>query len=39
VGYIEFIHRRLIEERAAGVAVLLVSADLDEVMSLSAASR
>ncbi len=35
VGSIEFIHRRIIEERDAGVAVLLVSAELDEIMSLS----
>ncbi len=35
VGSIEFIHQRIIEERDAGVAVLLVSAELDEIMSLS----
>jgi general nucleoside transport system ATP-binding protein len=35
VGSIEFIHRRLIEARDGGAAVLLVSADLDEVLSLS----
>jgi general nucleoside transport system ATP-binding protein len=35
VGSIEFIHRRLIEQRDAGVAVLLVSAELDEILSLS----
>ena len=35
VGSIEFIHRRIIEQRDAGVAVLLVSAELDEIMSLS----
>ena len=35
VGSIEFIHKRLIEKRAEGVAVLLVSAELDEIMSLS----
>jgi ABC-type uncharacterized transport system ATPase subunit len=35
IGSTEFIHRRLVEERDAGVAVLLVSAELDEVMSLS----
>jgi simple sugar transport system ATP-binding protein len=35
VGSIEFIHRRLIRARDQGVAVLLVSAELDEIMSLS----
>jgi simple sugar transport system ATP-binding protein len=35
VGSTEFIHRRAIEQRNAGTAVLLVSADLDEVLELS----
>jgi simple sugar transport system ATP-binding protein len=35
VGAIEFIHRRLIEMRDLGKAVLLVSVELDEVRSLS----
>ncbi|HEY7418360.1 MAG TPA: ABC transporter ATP-binding protein [Ktedonobacteraceae bacterium] len=35
IGAIEFIHRRLIEARDAGRAVLLVSAELDEIRSLS----
>jgi ABC-type uncharacterized transport system ATPase subunit len=35
VGSIEFIHKRLIEKRDDGAAVLLVSAELDEIMSLS----
>ena len=35
VGSIEFIHRRIIEQRDTGAAVLLVSAELDEVMSVS----
>lgn len=35
IGATEFIHRRLIELRDAGAAVLLVSAELDEVLSLS----
>ncbi len=35
IGAIEFIHRRLIEQRDAGKAVLLVSAELDEIRSLS----
>jgi len=35
VGSIEFIHNRLVAARDAGVAVLVVSAELDEIMSLS----
>ena len=35
VGSIEFIHQQLISSRDEGVAVLLVSAELDEIMSLS----
>ena len=35
VGSIEFIHKRVIEKRNAGAAILLVSAELDEVMELS----
>ncbi len=35
IGAIEFIHRRLIELRDAGVAILLVSVELEEVMALS----
>ena len=35
VGSIEFIHRRIVEARDKGNAVLLVSAELDEIMSLS----
>ncbi|HEY1456748.1 MAG TPA: ABC transporter ATP-binding protein [Candidatus Dormibacteraeota bacterium] len=35
IGAIEFIHRRLVQERDAGTAILLVSAELDEVRSLS----
>ena len=35
VGAIEFVHRRLVEERDEGRAVLLVSLELDEIMSLS----
>jgi simple sugar transport system ATP-binding protein len=35
VGSIEFIHRRLVAERDEGTAVLLVSAELEEVTSLS----
>ncbi len=35
VGSIEFIHRRLVEARDRGAGVLLISAELDEIMSLS----
>lgn len=35
VGAIEYIHSRIIEERDAGKAVLLVSLELDEVLDLS----
>ena len=35
IGAIEFIHRRLVELRDAGVAILLVSVELEEVMALS----
>jgi simple sugar transport system ATP-binding protein len=35
IGAIEFIHRRLVKERDEGAAILLVSAELDEVRSLS----
>src|SRR5690606_34396245 len=35
VGAIEFIHRRLLDMRDQGKAVLLVSVELDEIRSLS----
>lgn len=35
VGSIEYIHKEIVRMRNRGVAVLLVSAELDEVMSLS----
>jgi simple sugar transport system ATP-binding protein len=35
VGSIEYIHKRLIEQRDKGKAVLLVSLELDEVMNVS----
>lgn len=35
VGATEFMHQQLIQKRAEGCAILLVSADLGEVMSLS----
>ena len=35
IGAIEFIHRKIVEMRDAGCAVLLVSAELEEAMALS----
>ncbi|MBA2530077.1 MAG: ABC transporter ATP-binding protein [Euzebyales bacterium] len=35
VGSIEFIHSQIVHRRDAGAAVLLVSAELDEILSLS----
>ncbi|ANF37871.1 heme ABC transporter ATP-binding protein [Bacillus sp. CN2] len=35
VGAIEFVHKKLIEQRDAGKAVLLLSFELDEIMNLS----
>ncbi|MDO5533103.1 MAG: ABC transporter ATP-binding protein [Propionibacteriaceae bacterium] len=35
VGAIEFLHRRIVEERDKGTAVLLVSTELDEVEALA----
>jgi simple sugar transport system ATP-binding protein len=35
VGAIEYIHRRIIEQRDRGKAVLLVSLELDEILTLS----
>jgi len=35
IGAIEFIHRRIVEQRDNGAAVLLVSAELDEILSLA----
>ncbi|MBI3287077.1 MAG: ABC transporter ATP-binding protein [Chloroflexi bacterium] len=35
VGSIEYIHQRLVEKRDQGCAVLLVSTELDEILSLS----
>jgi simple sugar transport system ATP-binding protein len=35
VGSVEFIHRQTIAKRDTGTAVLLVSAELDEVLELS----
>ena len=35
IGAIEFIHQQIVALRDAGTAVLLVSVELDEIMSLS----
>ncbi|HEX3824995.1 MAG TPA: ABC transporter ATP-binding protein [Mycobacteriales bacterium] len=35
VGSIEYVHRRIIAERDRGVAVLLVSSELDEILALA----
>jgi simple sugar transport system ATP-binding protein len=35
VGSIEFVHKRIIEERDRGAAVILVSSELDEIYALS----
>lgn len=35
VGSIEYIHKRLVEQRDKGMAILLVSLELDEVLDLS----
>jgi simple sugar transport system ATP-binding protein len=35
VGAIEFVHRRLVDERGEGRGVLLISLELDEILSLS----
>jgi simple sugar transport system ATP-binding protein len=35
IGAIEYIHKQLVDKRTSGLAILLVSADLQEVMKLS----
>ena len=35
VGAIEFIHKRLIEERNEGAAILLISSELDEIQAMA----
>ncbi len=35
VGVIEYVHKRLLEKRKDGVGIILVSEDLDEIMSLA----
>jgi ABC-type uncharacterized transport system ATPase subunit len=35
VGSIEFVHRRIVEQRDRGIAVLIVSSELDEIYALA----
>src|SRR5262249_55076823 len=35
VGSIEFVHKRIVEQRDAGVGVLIVSSELDEIYALA----
>ena len=35
MGSIEFVHRRIVEQRDRGLAVLLISSELDEIYALS----
>jgi general nucleoside transport system ATP-binding protein len=35
VGSIEFVHRRIVDERDRGIAVLIVSSELDEIYALA----
>jgi simple sugar transport system ATP-binding protein len=35
VGSIEYIHERIVQERDSGSAILIISAELDEIMALS----
>lgn len=35
VGVIEYVHRRLLEQRAEGAAILMASEDLEEILNLS----
>jgi general nucleoside transport system ATP-binding protein len=35
VGSIEFVHRRIVEERDQGIAVVIVSSELDEIYALA----
>ena len=34
MGSIEYVHRKIVEIRDAGVAVLLISSELDEIVAL-----
>jgi simple sugar transport system ATP-binding protein len=35
IGATEYVHRRLIDQRSEGTAILLISEDLDEILSIS----
>lgn len=35
VGAIEYVHKRLLDQRAAGMAILLISTELEEILALS----
>ena len=35
IGATEYIHQRLLDQRAKGTATLLISEDLDEILALS----
>ncbi len=35
IGATEYVHKRLIEQRSEGTAILLISEDLDEILALS----
>jgi simple sugar transport system ATP-binding protein len=35
VGAIEYVHKRLLEQATAGTAILLISSELDEILTLS----
>jgi simple sugar transport system ATP-binding protein len=35
IGATEYVHKRLLEQRAEGTAILLISEDLDEILALS----
>lgn len=35
IGATEYVHRKLLEQRAAGTAILLISTELDEIFALS----
>src|SRR6202020_3574072 len=35
VGSIEFVHRRIVQERDQGIAVIIVSSELDEIYALA----
>ena len=35
IGATEYVHQRLIDQRAEGTAIMLISEDLDEILALS----